>query len=159
MPLSGWVISMPEMNPADVGLPAPGKMPDAPAPTADAGEAPAATPGATPDLRIVFNSTETAVPLSMGDKLGTVAEQLQKDKNLRVTIMAYAGGSDESGSSFPKRVSLARGVAIRNQIGDHIAAKVGEDASREVLQRMNVKAMGSKNSGGEPDRVDLFIIK
>jgi hypothetical protein len=180
LPGVGGDMKLPELKASDAGLLPPPtladiKIPGAnsdmkpleslPVPVDTAAEAPSlpsepTAPSTPPDLRIVFNSTETAVPLSMQDKLSGIANQLQNDKNLRVTIMAYAGGTkDESGASFPKRVSLARGVAIRNQIGDAITAKSGEDASREALQRMNVKAMGSKSSGGEPDRVDLFMMK
>ncbi len=105
-------------------------------------------PGA-PDLRIVFNDNETDVPLSVQSKLDNVALQLIKNPDIRVSIIAYASGSDAI-SIYPKRVSLARGIAVRNYL----------TTARNIdVERVTVKAQGNKNEDGPPNRVDLFLIK
>jgi hypothetical protein len=68
---------------------------------------------------------------------------------MRVTVMAYAGGPEGSGI-YPKRVALARGIAVRN----YLTSTKGID-----IDRVNVKALGNKNEGGPGDRVDLFLLK
>ena len=112
----------------------------------------AATGGATTnsvDLRIVYNDTETDVPLSMTAKLDEIAEQLNKNKSARVTITAYASGTESSGV-YPKRVSLARGIAVRNYL----------TGSKNIeIDRVNVKALGNKNDAPPYDRVDININK
>ena len=63
--------------------------------------------------------------------------------------MAYASGGEASGI-YPKRVSLARGIAVRN----YLTTTKGVD-----IERVNVKALGNKSEDGPADRVDVFIIK
>jgi hypothetical protein len=161
---------MPEVKSGELGLPSlPGAEPAPKPPVSDVAslppaEVPAAAPDTqaatgAPEYRIVFNSTETDVPLSKREQLNTLSETLFANKNTRINLMAYAAGTTEENGSFPKRVSLARGVAVRAYIGEYLENKHGVDSSKEALQRINVKAMGSKNAGGEPDRVDLFVIK
>jgi outer membrane protein OmpA-like peptidoglycan-associated protein len=116
-------------------------------------EAPSAasTPasGPPPDLRITFNESETEVPLSQTSQLDKLVKTLSANPDERVTIMAYASGPETSGV-FPKRVSLARGIAVRN----YLTTTKGID-----IERVNVKALGNKNAGGPGDRVDVFILK
>ncbi|MEI6729637.1 MAG: hypothetical protein WCL30_00105 [Pseudomonadota bacterium] len=100
----------------------------------------------TTDLQIVFNETETDVPISIAPKLDELAKKIGKN---RVNIVAYAGGPETSGV-YPKRVALARGIAVRN----YLVSKGNID-----VENINVKALGNKNEGGPSDRVDLFIAK
>jgi|GEM_PF-1027017 len=110
-------------------------------------EAPqAATSKTVADLQIVFKETETDVPISIAPKLDELAKKIGKN---RVNIAAYAGGPETSGV-YPKRVALARGIAVRN----YLVSKGNID-----VENINVKALGNKNEGGPSDRVDLFIAK
>jgi outer membrane protein OmpA-like peptidoglycan-associated protein len=112
--------------------------------------APEPASSAVPDLRIAFNETETDVPLASTSKLDNLAKTLTNNPGERVTIMAYASGPETTGI-YPKRVSLARGIAIRN----YLTSNKGID-----IERVNVKALGNKNQGAGPgDRVDVFILK
>ena len=120
-----------------------------PSPAALQPASPAAGSANTADLRIIFNETETDVPLAITGKLDALAQRLSQDSTSRVTIMAYAGGPESSGI-YPKRVSLARGIAVRN----YLTTNKGID-----IERVNVKALGNKNEGGPADRVDLFVLK
>lgn len=106
-------------------------------------------PGAAPDLRLSFNENQTEVPLNNTAQLDALAKTLHDNPNARVSIMAYASGPDTAGI-YPKRVSLARGIAVRN----YLTTSKGID-----IERVNVKALGNKNTGGPGDRVDLFILK
>src|SRR6185369_7589095 len=101
------------------------------------------------NLQIVFGANETDVPLNVTSKLDDVAMQLIKNPDERVSIVAYASGSDAI-SIYPKRVSLARGISVRNYL----------TTARNIdVERVTVKALGNKNEDGPSDRVDLFIIK
>jgi len=119
-------------------------------PAAATPPASAASPASTPDLRIPFVESETDVPLGYTDQLDALAKSLVGNPAERVTIMAYASGPETSGI-YPKRVSLARGIAVRN----YLTSNKGID-----IERVNVKALGNKDAGSGPgDRVDLFILK
>ena len=107
------------------------------------------TSASTADLRITYNETETDVPLSITPKLDAIADQLNKNKTARVTITAYASGTETSGV-YPKRVSLARGIAVRNYLTGNKNIDV---------ERVNVKALGNKNDTPPYDRVDISITK
>lgn len=105
--------------------------------------------GPAPDLQIVFNEAETDIPLGMTDKLDALAQRLVKTPDARVSVIAYATGSDEI-SIYPKRVSLARGIAVRN----YLVTNKNID-----VERVTVKALGNKSESGPGNRVDLFVIK
>jgi len=109
-----------------------------------------ASGGPTPNLRVPFNETETDLPLASKDSLDAFAKILVQNPGTRVDILAYASGPETTGI-YPKRVSLARGIAVRN----YLTTNKGID-----IERVNVKAMGNKNDiGGPGDRVDLYILK
>ena len=101
------------------------------------------------DLQLVFGETETDLPLNSAAKLDGIVAKLNQDKDARVNILAYASGP-EALSVYPKRVSLARGIAVRNYFTNK-----GISVERVAA----VKALGNKNEGGPANRVDIFIIK
>jgi outer membrane protein OmpA-like peptidoglycan-associated protein len=107
-------------------------------------------PGTSPDLAIIFNESETDIPLASTAQLDGVAKTLLANPTQRVILVAYASGPETTGI-YPKRVSLARGIAVRNYL----------TTTRNVdIERVDVKAQGNKNEGNGPgDRVDLFIVK
>jgi outer membrane protein OmpA-like peptidoglycan-associated protein len=149
---------LPEMRGMPTAItPAP---PSLPPPLADAkksGAPPSGKPektgsgaaGAKPDLQIPFNENETEVPLNITGRLEGISKWLAANPGARVSVVAYASGSETS-SIYPKRVSLARGIAVRN----YLISKNNLD-----VERITVKALGNKNESGPGNRVDLFIIK
>jgi outer membrane protein OmpA-like peptidoglycan-associated protein len=142
-PLSSLSGATPPETPARSAKP---EIPAAPAVSA----APVTdTSGEAPALRIPFNESETDIPLGINDKIDHVADALNKDPALRVTILAYASGPESSGI-YPKRVALARGIAVRNYLTTNKSVDI---------ERVNVKALGNKNAGGPPDRVDIMLSK
>lgn len=97
-------------------------------------------------MRILFNTTETGVPLSMKPQLTELATKLKANDKLRVTLIAYASGTPEQASTA-RRVSLSRGLAVRAFLIDQGISNL----------RINVQASGNRNPGGEADRVDVFL--
>ncbi len=99
-----------------------------------------------PELHIGFKVTETAIPLTVKPDLDKIAERLKANTNERVVLMAYASSIGDQ-SSTARRVSLSRALSVRAHL---------IDAGINSL-RINVQAEGSKNPGGDPDRVDIFV--
>lgn len=81
-------------------------------------------------------------------QLASVAGRLKGDENLRLTVVAYASGSADQPSTA-RRLSLARALAVRSYLIEQ-----GIDNLR-----INVQAEGSRNAGGQPDRVDLQLLQ
>ncbi len=102
-----------------------------------------------PDMRLIFSESETDVSQALFSQLDTVAAKLEQSPGTRVNILSYAGGKNENGI-YPKRVSLARGIAVRN----YLTTTKGID-----IERVNVRALGNKSEGAAADRVDLFLVK
>ncbi|MCP4327754.1 MAG: hypothetical protein GY791_04875 [Alphaproteobacteria bacterium] len=82
-----------------------------------------------------------------GVELEAVAAQLGDDESLRVRLVAYADGSDEEASKA-RRLSLSRALAVRGHL-----IKLGVRSTR-----MDVRALGNKVEGGDPDRVDVMVV-
>lgn len=92
---------------------------------------------------IKFISTETTLPLSVEEDLKKLAETLKK-QNKRVTLFSYASESVDQATTA-RRVSLSRVLAVRAFLLENGVDKLN----------INVRAEGSKNPGGEPNRVDI----
>lgn len=97
---------------------------------------------------MVFNSTETTLPLAMVGAMDKLVEQLKADEALRVNIISYASATADQASTA-RRVSLSRALSVRAYLIDHGINNL----------RINVQAEGDKNPGGAPDRVDIFVEK
>jgi hypothetical protein len=75
-----------------------------------------------------------------------VAKSMKQDGNLRLQLLAYAGGGAQTPSQA-RRLSLSRALAVRS--------KLIEKGIRST--RIDVRALGNKSEGGPPDRVDIII--
>ncbi|HVZ02986.1 MAG TPA: OmpA family protein [Dongiaceae bacterium] len=117
--------------------------PAAPAP--ESGNA-APNGGALPAgaYRILYTGESDDVPTTANGDLDKVAAAMQADTNMRVQILAYAAGTEDT-ESKARRKSLARGLAIRSYL-----IKAGVPSTR-----IDVRALGSKADGGPADRVDI----
>ena len=73
--------------------------------------------------------------------------RLKADDQLRVQLMAYAGGAGLSASKA-RRLSLSRALTVRSFLIDN-----GVKSSR-----IDVRALGDKIPDGPSNRVDLNII-
>jgi len=104
-------------------------------------------PKAKVDLSISFLSTETAVPLSAQEDLKKLVAKA-KASGERIALISYASGSGDKATTA-RRVSLSRALAVRAFLIEHDIDKL----------KINVQAEGDKSTGGEPDRVDMFLEK
>jgi outer membrane protein OmpA-like peptidoglycan-associated protein len=82
-------------------------------------------------------------------QLNDIAVKLKQGQNARVNVKAYAtsgGGKDAGdGEVMAKRISLARGLAIRAYLIDQGVSAL----------RINVQPLGNNSGGGNPERVDV----
>ncbi|HVO04604.1 MAG TPA: OmpA family protein [Candidatus Cybelea sp.] len=121
--------------------PAPAGGAAAPAATGNGGGA--ALPAGA--FRVLYTGESDDVPANATAELDKVAQQMQADENMRVQVMAYAAGTEDT-ESKARRKSLARGLAIRSYL-----IKAGVRSTR-----IDVRALGTKAEGGPADRVDVI---
>lgn len=95
-------------------------------------------------IRIVFPVDLNEVPAEANSALDDLAAQMQADENMRVQIMCYASGTEDT-ESKARRKSLARCINIRQYL-----------FKKDVrTTRMDVRALGLKSEGQPADRVDI----
>lgn len=125
----------------------------APAVAATSAAAPSASPPPSAQsaggdtTRIAFPSGQSQLPADAGGSLDPVVARLKQDDQLRVQLMAYAGG-DQDGANKARRLSLSRALAVRAYLIDNDIAST----------RMDVRALGNRADNGPADRVDLVLI-
>lgn len=113
---------------------------EAPAPDNSAPAAPIPQGG----IRIVFPSDLNDVPAEANAALDDLASQMLADENMRIQIMCYASGTEDT-ESKARRKSLARCINIRQYL-----------FKKDVrTTRMDVRALGLKSEGQPADRVDI----
>jgi len=117
-----------------------------PTPPASGGNATPSGGGSLPAgaYRILYTGDTDDVPGNASGDLDKVAQAMQADTNMRIQILAYAAGTEDT-ESKARRKSLARGLAVRSYL-----LKAGIASTR-----MDVRALGSKADGGPADRVDI----
>jgi len=96
--------------------------------------------------RISFAPDQTKLPASAKQPLIALAASLKGQDNMRLQLMAYAGGPSLS-SSLARRMSLSRALAIRSFLI--------ENGVRST--RIDVRALGNKTTEEPFNRVDLNV--
>jgi hypothetical protein len=95
-------------------------------------------------IRIVFPIELNEVPAEANAALDDLATQMLADESMRIQIMCYASGNEET-ESKARRKSLARCINIRQYL-----------FKKDVrTTRMDVRALGLKSEGQPADRVDI----
>jgi outer membrane protein OmpA-like peptidoglycan-associated protein len=95
-------------------------------------------------IRIVFPSELNEVPSEANAALDDLAAQMLADESMRIQIMCYASGTEDT-ESKARRKSLARCINIRQYL-----------FKKDVrTTRMDVRALGLKSEGQPADRVDI----
>ena len=95
-------------------------------------------------IRIVFPTDLNEVPGEANAALDDLAAQMLADENMRIQIMCYASGTEDT-ESKARRKSLARCINIRQYL-----------FKKDVrTTRMDVRALGLKSEGQPADRVDI----
>ena len=99
-------------------------------------------------LQVVFGSTNLKLPAKAKSGLKDLAGKLKDQKNLRLQLMAYAGGKDLSPGKA-RRMSLSRALSVRSFLI--------ESGIRST--RIDVRALGSKTTEAPANRVDVNIVE
>lgn len=97
-------------------------------------------------VSLAFGAEDTDLPSSASSTLSSVTEQMLSNSELRVQLLAYASSADGSPSSV-RRKSLSRALSVREYLMDQGIPST----------RIEVRALGDQNEGGNPDRVDAII--
>ena len=99
-------------------------------------------------LVMEFQSGKAELSDEHTDLLDDIAKVMSVDKSKRIQLKSYAQGNTDSESNA-RRLSLSRALSVR--------AALIEIGIRST--RIDVRALGSQNSGATPDRVDIFILE
>lgn len=131
-------------------------------PTVAAASAPgsisASDVGATPDqvvsleagtgFRVLFEPTEAAITTDAGRLLEGIATRMIDNPALRLRMRAFAAIQPGQSAGDAQRLSLNRILAIRTLLSNR-----GVDT-----RRLDVLALGFRDDGSPPDRVDLQFV-
>lgn len=97
-------------------------------------------------LQVVFPEDVSKLPNQVKPKLKQLAAQLEMQPNLRLQLLAYAGGTSMP-SSKARRLSLSRALSVRSYLI--------ENGIRST--RIDVRALGNKTTEEPLHRVDLNV--
>lgn len=99
-------------------------------------------------MRVLFEAENAKLPSDAREELRSLATSMAKQEDLRLQLLAYAGGAEMS-SSAARRLSLSRALAVRSYLI--------ESGVRST--RIDVRALGNKTSDTETERVDITVIE
>lgn len=129
-----------------------GPVASAPAasPTTEQAALPKAGTSAQPGdaLRVIFEAEEAKLSDQARSELKTVVQGILDKSELRLQLLAYAGGESLS-SSRARRLSLSRALAVRSYLI--------ENGLRST--RIDVRALGNKTTEQPVNRVDVNIVE
>ena len=145
------------VEPPPIAAPAAAPAPPPPPPAAAAprpqipAQTAALAPGRVPPegtpLAVVFPAESSNLAEPSKAALDAVAQRMDQDESLRLQLLAYAGGNDET-ASRARRLSLSRALAVRSYLIDRGVRST----------RIDVRALGNRSEGGSPDRVDVIVV-
>jgi hypothetical protein len=115
------------------------------APKDGAAEQTAAKPPIEGMVRVPFEPESNALSDAAKTAMAPLVEKLNADLLLRVQILAYAAG-DEQSSTHARGVSLARALTMRGYLSEQGIA----------INRMDLRALGNTAQEQPADRVDLI---
>jgi outer membrane protein OmpA-like peptidoglycan-associated protein len=99
-------------------------------------------------IAVTFEPAGASLPDAAHTMLDSIAGDMGKDDNLRLQLLAYAGGPELS-TSKARRLSLSRALAVRSYLIDKGVRST----------RIDVRALGDKATEGQPNRVDILFTK
>lgn len=111
------------------------KLPPASAPLAPGGP-----------LRVAFGSESALLSDKAKVELEDFAKRLKDNPALRIQLLAYASGTQETASKA-RRLSLSRALVVRSYLIEAGVSSI----------RIDVRALGNKVEGEPADRVDLVF--
>lgn len=104
----------------------------------------ARTTGEFEQVRVSFASGSAELSDAAQQALGSLAERMKQDEEMRIQLLAFAEGTEDT-ASRARRLSLSRALAVRSFLIDQGIRST----------RMDVRALGSQSEDGPPDRVDI----
>jgi len=141
------VVPPPPPAVADAGAVA--SAPAAPVTTEQAALPKTAAPTQPGDaLRVIFEAEEAKLSEQARSELKTIVQGILDKSELRLQLLAYAGGESLS-SSRARRLSLSRALAVRSFLI--------ENGLRST--RIDVRALGDKTTEQPVNRVDVNIVE
>lgn len=99
-------------------------------------------------LLIPFDANDAKLPAELKTHLADLADGIREDKDIRLQLMAYAGG-DSISAGKARRMSLSRALSVRSFLI--------ENGIRST--RIDVRALGNKTTTDPINRVDVNISK
>jgi outer membrane protein OmpA-like peptidoglycan-associated protein len=96
--------------------------------------------------RVVFDESQSKLPDSAKPNLLKLAEQVKDQRDVRLQLLAYAGGDDLK-SNRARRLSLSRALSVRSFLI--------ESGIRST--RIDVRALGDKTTDEPKNRVDITL--
>ena len=99
-------------------------------------------------MRVLFEPDTAKLPNLARDELSALVKNMGDNENLRLQLLAYAGGADMS-ASVARRLSLSRALAVRSYLI--------ESGIRST--RIDVRALGNKTTDTDSERVDITVIE
>ncbi|MDH5187606.1 MAG: OmpA family protein [Rhodospirillaceae bacterium] len=99
-------------------------------------------------LRVLFEPDTAKLAGLARDDLSALVKNMGDNENLRLQLLAYAGGADMS-ASVARRLSLSRALAVRSYLI--------ESGIRST--RIDVRALGNKTTDADTERVDITVIE
>ncbi|MDH3335152.1 MAG: OmpA family protein [Rhodospirillaceae bacterium] len=99
-------------------------------------------------MRVLFEPDTAKLPSVARDELSALVKNMGDNENLRLQLLAYAGGADMS-ASVARRLSLSRALAVRSYLI--------ESGIRST--RIDVRALGNKTTDVDSERVDITVIE
>lgn len=127
-----------------------GGPPDSPAQVASSGNSgnpgSLAVPWDGDRARVLFDGADIALGRDVVALLDRIAARLSRDRDLRLTVLSYAGGAPESVGQA-RLLSLTRALSVRDYL-----------TGRGIRQaRIDVRGLGDSLEDGPPDRIDLML--
>ncbi|MBT3361156.1 MAG: OmpA family protein [Rhodospirillales bacterium] len=142
-----------------VAPPAPPPPPEAAKPAPEPAKVAALTPAAEKKAdgskaevgtatKIIFDAGVSKLPTASRDILKGLVDNVIDDSNLRLQLLAYAGGESLS-SSKARRLSLSRALSVRSFLI--------ESGLRST--RIDVRALGDRTDEKPVNRVDINVVE
>lgn len=99
-------------------------------------------------MQVGFGQNDTKLPTEAKENLKSLAARMKGKDNLRLQLLAYAGGGSLT-SSKARRMSLSRALSVRSYL-----IEIGVRSTR-----IDVRALGDKTTEKPVNRVDLNVVE
>jgi len=140
------VAKAPSVTPSETSATAKATPPEVPKTEQASVPAPGADAELGLSIQLVFANDATRLSAEAKNQLKLLARNVKEKENLRMQLMAYAGG-DKLSASLARRLSLSRALSVRSFLI--------ENGIRST--RIDVRALGNKTETKPLNRVDLNL--